>query len=91
VSADQPLLDRARAIAALSERHGSTLPAAALAFATSHEAIAAIAVGAASASEVVADSALTMNPPPVSFWRELADTGLVDARALGPLIADEHQ
>jgi D-threo-aldose 1-dehydrogenase len=90
VSADQPLLDRARAIAALSERHGSTLPAAALAFATSHEAIAAIAVGAASASEVVADSALTMNPPPVSFWRELADTGLVDARALGPLIADEH-
>jgi len=87
-TAERSLLARARAIAGLCERHGTTLPAAAISFAGSHPAIAAIAIGASSAAEVAADAALAAAPPPAAFWSELAGEGLVGAGALRPLIED---
>jgi D-threo-aldose 1-dehydrogenase len=82
-AADPDVLDRARRLAALCRRHGTTLPAAALAFAAAHPVVSMIVVGADNAEQVRTNTALLATPPPRSFWTALAATGLVRAGA-GP-------
>ncbi|WP_245651630.1 aldo/keto reductase [Streptosporangium amethystogenes] len=72
-----PLLERARRIAAVCDRHGVTLPQAALAFPLRHPAVATVIVGARSAAEVTRNAALTARPVPEDLWTDLAGEGLI--------------
>jgi D-threo-aldose 1-dehydrogenase len=65
------LLDRARRIARVCERHGVTLPQAALAFPFRHPAVASVIVGARSAAEVTRNAALAAAPVPQALWSDL--------------------
>ena len=71
--ADAPpaLVERARAIAAVCSRHGTTLPAAALAFARSHPAVVSVCVGADSSDQIEQDVALYSEAIPPGLWAEL--------------------
>ncbi|MEU8299889.1 aldo/keto reductase [Micromonospora sp. NPDC048909] len=78
--ADVPamVLDRARAIAEVCSRHGTSLPAAALAFAAAHPAVAAVVVGAHDPDQVRRNAALSAAAPPADeFWSELVTAGLL--------------
>ncbi|MFI6449956.1 aldo/keto reductase [Streptosporangium amethystogenes] len=72
-----PLLERARRIAAVCDRHGVTLPQAALAFPLRHPAVATVIVGARSATEITRNAALTAKPVPVALWTDLTTEGLI--------------
>ncbi|MGC5011117.1 aldo/keto reductase [Streptosporangium sp. DT93] len=72
-----PLLERARRVASVCERHGVTLPQAALAFPLRHPAVVSVVVGARSADEVVRNAALTARPVPEDLWSDLAAEGLI--------------
>ncbi|GAA4189406.1 aldo/keto reductase [Streptosporangium oxazolinicum] len=72
-----PLLERARRIAAVCERHGVTLPQAALAFPLRHPAVASVVIGARSAAEVTRNAELTAKPVPETLWTDLATEGLI--------------
>ncbi|MGS2617706.1 aldo/keto reductase [Micromonospora sp. LZ34] len=76
--APAPILDRAKAIADVAARHGTSLPAAALAFAGAHPAVAALVVGAHRPEQVRRNVALqAAEPPPADFWSELVAEGLL--------------
>ncbi|MGK5739335.1 aldo/keto reductase [Micromonospora sp. URMC 103] len=76
--APAPLLHRVRAIAAVCARHGTSLPAAALAFAGAHPAVAALVVGAHDRRQVRRNVALhEAAPPPADLWSELVAEGLL--------------
>jgi D-threo-aldose 1-dehydrogenase len=62
---------RARAIAAACERHGVSLPAAAMAFPRRHPAVRCVLVGARSPQEVAEDAAGFAQPVPDALWEEL--------------------
>ncbi|GAT67654.1 aldo/keto reductase [Planomonospora sphaerica] len=72
-----PLLARARRIARVCERHGVTLPQAALAFPLRHPAVVSVVAGARSAAEVTRNAALAAAPVPEALWTDLAAEGLV--------------
>ncbi|GGM24820.1 oxidoreductase [Micromonospora sonchi] len=77
-----PVLQRVQAIVAVCDRHGTTLPAAALAFAAAHPAVAAVVVGADHPEQVRRNAALlAAPPPPEEFWSDLVAEGLVQGRA----------
>ncbi|GAA4578640.1 aldo/keto reductase [Planotetraspora phitsanulokensis] len=65
------LLERAREMARVCERHGVTLPQAALAFPLRHPAVASVIVGMRSAGEVEQNAALTDLPIPEDLWADL--------------------
>jgi D-threo-aldose 1-dehydrogenase len=72
------LLKRATAIAAVCASYDTTLPAAALAFAGAHPAVAALVVGAASAQQASANAGWAAAPaPPAALWRDLVAAGLL--------------
>ncbi|MFB4277371.1 MULTISPECIES: aldo/keto reductase [unclassified Nonomuraea] len=71
------LVDKARRIAAVCERHGVTLPQAAMAFPLRHPAIATIVLGARAPQEVVENAALWSRPVPEALWAELVAEGLL--------------
>ncbi|MGW2216905.1 aldo/keto reductase [Nonomuraea sp. NPDC001684] len=75
--APAPLLDRATRIAAVCERHGVSLPQAAMAFPLRHPAVASIVLGARAPEEVLANAALWSRPVPEELWLELAGEGLL--------------
>ncbi|MEU1723619.1 aldo/keto reductase [Actinomadura sp. ATCC 39365] len=75
--APAPLLDRAARIAAVCERHGVSLPQAAMAFPLRHPAVASIVLGARAPEEVLANAALWSRPVPEDLWLELAGEGLL--------------
>ncbi|MER6569795.1 aldo/keto reductase [Streptomyces sp. NPDC001093] len=77
------LLHRVLRMKAVAERHGTTLRAAALAFASAHPAVASVLPGPRSAAEVhdCADQFASAVPP--EFWRELRESGLLP-RKEGP-------
>jgi D-threo-aldose 1-dehydrogenase len=77
--ADAPpeLVRRARAIAAVCERHGTTLPAAAIAFPLAHPAVVSVCVGARSAEQVERNTALYREPIVPDLWSELKAEGLL--------------
>ncbi|WP_329085477.1 MULTISPECIES: aldo/keto reductase [unclassified Streptosporangium] len=72
-----PLLERARRIAAVCERHDVTLPQAALAFPLRHPAVASVVIGARSAAEVTRNAELTAKPVPEALWTDLTAEGLI--------------
>ncbi|MFJ2439029.1 MULTISPECIES: aldo/keto reductase [unclassified Streptomyces] len=82
--APKELLDRALALKAAAERHGTTLRAAALAFCSAHPAVASVLVGARTPDEVRDCAEQFTAPVPAALWQELRDTGLLPAGAPVP-------
>jgi D-threo-aldose 1-dehydrogenase len=77
-AAPSTLLSRARALAAACARHGTSLPAAAIAFATAHPAVASVVVGAQDPDQVRRNAALAgADPPPKELWADLVAEGLL--------------
>ncbi|AQZ69015.1 L-fuco-beta-pyranose dehydrogenase [[Actinomadura] parvosata subsp. kistnae] len=73
------LLERARRIAGICERHDVTLPHAALAFPLRHEAITTIVLGARTPEEVRRNADLWSRPVPEELWADLEGEGLLAA------------
>ena len=71
------LVDRATRIAAVCERHGTTLPAAALAFPLAHPAVVSVCIGAHLPEQVVRNTALGRAAVPGALWVELKEEGLL--------------
>lgn len=76
-AAPAELVARARAIADVCAAHGTTLPAAALAFAAAHPTVTTVVVGAESPEQVRRNAALVGSPPPDTLWPALAAAGLL--------------
>lgn len=75
--AEAEVLARARALALLAEEHGTTLPAAAVAFPLRDPAITAIALGMRTAEQAVEDADLFAAVVPEGFWAEAVERGLL--------------
>ncbi|MET9730279.1 aldo/keto reductase [Streptomyces sp. NPDC006458] len=71
------LVDRARAIAEVCTAHGTTLPAAAIAFPYSHPSIINVTVGMRSAEQVARNVELHRRHVPDALWGELRARGLI--------------
>jgi D-threo-aldose 1-dehydrogenase len=71
------VLERARSLDAAAQRHGVTLPAAALQFALRSSLVAAVIPGARSLSEQRAIRDAYDAAIPSAFWQEIVDQGLV--------------
>ena len=84
-AAPPKLVQRARAIAAVCERHGTTLPAAALNFPLSHPSVLSVCVGARSAGQLERNAALFDKPIPSDLWSELKAERLVREDAPTPV------
>ena len=76
--APDAIVSRARAIATVCARHGVSLPAAALAFAAAHPAVASVVIGAQTPEQARRNFALAAAPPPpAAMWAELIENGLL--------------
>jgi D-threo-aldose 1-dehydrogenase len=82
--APRALVERARLIAAICERHGTTLPAAAIAFPFGHPAVASVCIGARSADQMRRNAALYRQGVPAALWSDLKAEGLLRADAPEP-------
>jgi D-threo-aldose 1-dehydrogenase len=79
-------VERARAIADVCARHGVPLPAAALAFAGAHPAVASVLVGARDPGQITRNAELAAAPPPPPrLWAELVASGLLRPDAPWPV------
>jgi D-threo-aldose 1-dehydrogenase len=77
-AAPSAILQRAQAIAAACERHGVTLPQAAVAFASTHPAVVSVVIGASKPSHVISGAEwFAAPPPPAALWTELTSLGLL--------------
>jgi D-threo-aldose 1-dehydrogenase len=83
-TAPRAVLERAHAIAAICERHGTTLPAAAIAFPLAHPAVVSVCVGARSAEQIERNASLHAQAIPPGLWSELKAEGLVRGDAPVP-------
>jgi D-threo-aldose 1-dehydrogenase len=83
-AAPADLIDRARRIAKICARHGTTLPAAALWFPFGHPAVTGAVVGARTEAEIRANVAALAAPLPARLWTDLRDEGLLAAGAPTP-------
>jgi D-threo-aldose 1-dehydrogenase len=79
------VLARARRIADVCERHGTTLPEVAIAFPLGHPAVLSVCVGARSPEQVQRNVRLLGAEIPQDLWDELRETGLLHAEAPVPL------
>lgn len=70
-------LHRATRIAAICERHGTSLAAAALHFVAEQPTIATVLIGARDADELRADVAMLDGPVDPALWAALRDEGLL--------------
>jgi D-threo-aldose 1-dehydrogenase len=68
---------RAHQLADVCERHGVSLPAAALAFPLLHPAVTSVCVGARSPDQVARNVALAGAEIPLALWDDLRGRGLV--------------
>ncbi|SPF02623.1 aldo/keto reductase [Streptomyces sp. MA5143a] len=75
--APEPVLDRARRLKAVTERHGVPLRAAALRFPLGHPAVASVLTGARSTAEVRDTVDQLTAPLPAALWDELRAEGLL--------------
>jgi D-threo-aldose 1-dehydrogenase len=71
------IVERAREIAQICERHGTTLPAAAIAFPLAHPAVQSVCVGARSAAQVARNASLYRESIAPELWLELKAEGLI--------------
>lgn len=72
------VLARARAIAAVCERHGVTLPEAAVQFPLRHPAVVSVVLGTRTADQLRSGVARLEAPIPEQLWVDLAAEGLLD-------------
>lgn len=82
--AAQTLIDKANKLADVCESHGTTLPAAAIAFPLAHPAVAGIAVGCRTAEEVHTNATLARTEVPKPLWSDLKSAGLLREDAPTP-------
>jgi D-threo-aldose 1-dehydrogenase len=82
--AAQALVDKANKLADVCESHGTTLPAAALAFPLAHPAVAGIAVGCRTPEEVRTNATLARTKIPTALWSDLKSAGLLREDAPTP-------
>lgn len=73
------LVRRARAIAEVCERYGTTLPAAAIAFPLAHPAVVNVTLGMRTAEQVGRNVELHAQGVPDGLWAELRAQGLIRA------------
>ena len=71
------LVARARRISEICERHGTSLPAVALAFPLAHPSVVSVCVGARSPEQIKRNVDLCQEPVPDTIWTELKDSGLL--------------
>ena len=83
-AAPPELLDRAQRMAAVCERHQTTLPAAALHFPLGHPAVASVVVAVKDGDEMRANAAAFRAGVPSAAWQELRAEGLLDPAAPVP-------
>jgi D-threo-aldose 1-dehydrogenase len=83
-AAPPDVLARVRRLAAVCDRFGVLLPAAALQFAAAHPAVVSVIPGAQSAAEIAANVALVDAAIPPALWDALKAEGLVDPAAPTP-------
>ncbi|MGW0904661.1 aldo/keto reductase [Streptomyces sp. NPDC002853] len=83
-TAPQDLVDRARLLRTIAERHGTTLRAAALAFPLAHPAVTTVLVGARSPHEVRDAARQFAATVPGDFWKEARTEGLLPAHVPVP-------
>jgi D-threo-aldose 1-dehydrogenase len=76
------MLARARRLAEVCERHGTTLPAAAVELPLLHPAVAAVALGARNAAQIDANLDRHDEGVPAELWSELVESGLLDPGAV---------
>ncbi|MEU3338063.1 aldo/keto reductase, partial [Streptomyces sp. NPDC006668] len=74
-------VDRARAIADVCEAHGTTLPAAAIAFPLTHPSIINVTLGMRDPAQVRRNVELHDRRVPDGLWDELRTRGLIRADA----------
>lgn len=79
--ASPALITRAQRMAAVCERHGVSLKAAAIQFPAAHPAVRSVLMGARNAAEVRENAALWQVAIPAALWQELRDTGLIAPHA----------
>jgi D-threo-aldose 1-dehydrogenase len=78
------LLERVRRIAAVCERHGVPLKAAALQFPLAHPAVTSLLLGARTVTELEENLALLRQELPAGLWTDLRREGLLLAEAPTP-------
>lgn len=76
-AAPAELVARAQAIADVCARHGTTLPAAAIAYAAGHPAVSTVLVGAETPEQVRRNADLFAAGPPPELWPALSEAGLI--------------
>jgi D-threo-aldose 1-dehydrogenase len=77
--APRDLVVRAQRIASVCERHGATLPQAAVQFVLRHPSVASVVLGVKSAEQAVRNAELFAAPVPEGLWDDLRAEGLLDA------------
>jgi D-threo-aldose 1-dehydrogenase len=82
--APRELVERARAIASVCEQHGTTLPAAAIAFPLGHPAVASVCVGARSPQQIEHDADLYRQSIAPDLWSQLKAEHLLRTDAPTP-------
>lgn len=75
--ASSDLISRANRIADVCERHGVTLPDAAIAYVLRHPAVVSVVLGARGAAQVRSNAERAATTVPEAVWRELADAQLI--------------
>lgn len=75
---------KVRALQAMCDEHGVSLPAAALQFPLAHPSVVSIIPGAARPSEITQNIAALSATIPEAFWRALKNKGLIDPTAPTP-------
>ncbi|MGW7069324.1 aldo/keto reductase [Streptomyces sp. NPDC054855] len=83
-TAPRDLVDRARCLRTIAERHGTTLRAAALAFPLAHPTVTTVIVGARSPYEVRDAARQFAAAVPDDFWKEARTEGLLPAHVPVP-------
>ncbi len=83
--ASEEVLDRARGIKAVCDRHGVPLKAAALQFGIAHPAVAATVPGGRSPQEVEENVRMVDHDIPVDLWAELKQEGFLPEEAPTPI------
>ena len=82
--APREILERARRIKEVCDRHGVPLKAAALQFGLAHPAVAATIPGARSIAEIEENLSMAAHPIPSHLWEELRAGGLIHPNAPAP-------
>ncbi|GLZ32820.1 oxidoreductase [Lentzea sp. NBRC 105346] len=82
--APSELVERARSIAAVCERHGVTLPQVAIQFAFGHPAVVSVVIGSRTAEQMHGNAAYFSAAIPAELWDDLRSEGLLGAEVPTP-------